>query len=192
MTAPATARRTYKLGAVLPHVRWAAEEVGNRYGVGTILGWRATARDMAGHPAGRALDYMTSSSAQGWEIVAHLSANAEGYAVDYLIFERTYIKPDGTREPMEDRGSPTQNHMDHVHAQFKVRPGTKDVGKRSGYIANPATDGPLERLVDAVNPFDGWQTDALAVGIKLTVAGAALALIVAGAARTVTPGGTAP
>lgn len=191
MTAPAPARRAYSLGAVLPHVRWAAEQVGAAYDVRTILGWRATAKDMGGHPAGLALDYMTSSSAQGWEIVAHLLANAEGYAVDYVIFERTYLKPGGVSEPMADRGSPTQNHMDHVHAQFKLRGGTRVTDKASGYVEGAPTVG--GGLLDQLNPlaaFDGWSADLLGVGLKLTATAAALALVVAGVNRAVSPGGT--
>jgi hypothetical protein len=138
---------------------------------------------MTGHPAGLALDYMTTSSAQGWAIAAHLLANAEGYGVEYVIFERTYMTPGGKREPMADRGSPTQNHMDHVHANFRLTPGTKAVDKASGYVAGPETTSASPLAV-----FDGWQTDATGLAVKLAVTAAALGLVVLGAIRSVSPG----
>ena len=77
MTAPAPAGRTYSLGAVLPHVRKAAELIANRFDVATILGWRASARDPLGHPAGRALDFMVyADRAKGDAVNAYLLANA--------------------------------------------------------------------------------------------------------------------
>ena len=33
----------------------------------------------------------------------------------YVIWRQRYWEPGGSWEPMEDRGSPTANHMDHVH-----------------------------------------------------------------------------
>jgi hypothetical protein len=35
--------------------------------------------------------------------------------VEYVIWRQQIWYPDGRRKPMEDRGSPTQNHFDHVH-----------------------------------------------------------------------------
>jgi hypothetical protein len=35
--------------------------------------------------------------------------------------------------------------------------------------------------VDALNPFSGWQSDAVAIGVKILAAGAAVALVIVGA-----------
>lgn len=40
-------------------------------------------------------------------------------------------------------------------------------------------------VLSAVNPFDGWSADLSAVGLKVAVTGAALALVVLGVARSV-------
>lgn len=173
MTAPAPAR-DYKLGPVLPHVRRAAELTGAKFGVASILGWRPTAIDMAGHPAGRALDFMCSRS-QGDGIADFLLANAEALGVQHVIWLQRYREPGGDWEPMEDRGSPTQNHMDHVHAKF-------------GLTAAGVTKGVIDTgggLLDQLNPFDDWSADLLGVGVKLTATAAALVLVVLGVHRTV-------
>ena len=184
MTAPAGTTnedRIYKLGPVLPHVRGAAELIGKKFGLSTILGWRATARDMTGHPAGRALDFMCSPE-QGDAIVAFMTQYHEPLAVDYLIWkQRSWDPDDGEWKPMEDRGSPTQNHMDHVHANFKVTHGSASTGEA----------GLNDSLFDQLNPFGGWAADATTLGLKLLFGGAAAALFIIGAKRAVTPGSTA-
>jgi hypothetical protein len=177
---PQTGGRTYNLGAVLPHVRRAAELVGNRFGVATILGWRATARDKLGHPAGLALDYMCDR-AQGDQINAYLHANAAALGLKYTIWLQTYHPVGGAPEPMEDRGSPTQNHLDHVHAQFKATGGdgtplAADFAGVSTSTGATASGGGL---------FDGWAGDVLAIGVKVAATGAALALVVTGVRQTV-------
>jgi hypothetical protein len=91
-----------------------------RFGVTHILGWRPYDR-YPDHPSGRALDIMllpigSASTALGNEIAAWLTGNADALGVSYVIWrqqvwsvERPYWRP------MEDRGSPTANHYDHVH-----------------------------------------------------------------------------
>jgi len=41
----------------------------------------------------------------------------EGLGVTYVIFRQRYKARSGW-DPMEDRGSITQNHYDHVHVSF--------------------------------------------------------------------------
>ena len=70
-------------------------------------------------PSGLALDYMTSGSL-GDAIVAYHVANWDRLGVDYLIWRQRYLdSPNGSWRPMEDRGSPTANHMDHVHVNYR-------------------------------------------------------------------------
>ena len=189
MTAPTT-QRDYKLGPVLPHVKRLANHVGAKFGLTTILGWRASARDMAGHPAGRALDFMCTK-AQGDQIAAYLIANAQDFAVSYVIWEQQIAEqPKFEWQPMEDRGSPTQNHFDHVHAQLKLL-GTDwrdDTSRPDGVPTVPenvATVGGA--VVDAALP--DWMPEVGDLAIKVLAGATAIALVVIGATRTVSPGG---
>lgn len=85
----------------------------------TIGGTRASARDMAGHPSGNALDYMVmSDGALGNAIVQFHIDNWGSLGVDYLIYRQQIMLSPGVWKPMENRGSATQNHMDHVHVNY--------------------------------------------------------------------------
>jgi hypothetical protein len=181
VTAPAPAkktRNTYNLGPVLPHVRAAAEEVGNRFGIGTIGGWRATARDMTGHPAGRALDFMVAGGT-GEQANRYLIDNRDRLGVTYTLWRQTeYSQAAGwdTGRRMEDRGSPTQNHYDHIHANFSTLPGNP-----LGAVVDAAGD-----VVDAVTP--DWSAPVGELLMKGLGLGAAVALVVVGAKQAVTRG----
>ena len=70
------------------------------------------------HPSGRALDIMTADVPVGTAINDWLFANKDALALNYTIWQQQYRSVDGQSNLMEDRGSPTQNHMDHVHALF--------------------------------------------------------------------------
>lgn len=60
---------------------------------------------------------------------------------------------------------------------------TGNLGELSDAGVVDAVSSPAEAL--AVNPFEGWSGDLAAVGLKVAVVGAALALVVVGAERTV-------
>ena len=87
----------------------------------TIGGTRASAADPGGHPSGLALDYMVLSNvSMGDAIVQYHVANWDALGVEYLIYrQRMLSSPNGAWKPMEDRGSVTQNHMDHVHVNYR-------------------------------------------------------------------------
>ena len=86
--------------------------VQQRFGLGNIGGYRPGAGE---HGTGQALDLMISSRSQGDAVAAFVQANVGTYNVKYLIWRQRYWEPGGSWDLMEDRGSPTQNHMDHVH-----------------------------------------------------------------------------
>lgn len=67
------------------------------------------------HGAGVAVDVMINSRAQGDAIAAWLQAHAGELNIKYLIWRQRYWPAGGSWRMMADRGSPTQNHMDHVH-----------------------------------------------------------------------------
>jgi hypothetical protein len=87
---------------------------------GTIggIGHRSGASD---HPHGNAIDVMTNNNrAQGRQIAEHFRQNHEQLGVKYVIFEQMIASPRNNWQwrRMEDRGSPTANHMDHPHISF--------------------------------------------------------------------------
>lgn len=111
--------RRFAFGGVQPHVAAAGMEVNRLFGpfAGGIggVGQRANASD---HPSGHALDFMTmSNKAQGDKTANHLLANAKRLLVKYLIWQQAINSGSGWRG-MENRGSATANHFDHVHASF--------------------------------------------------------------------------
>jgi hypothetical protein len=110
-------------GPVHAAVQAAADAVvSNVPGAGgiTLGGTRASATDPDGHPSGKALDYMVlGNGALGDAIVAYHIAHWNELGVEYLIYrQRMLSSPGGSWSSMEDRGSPTANHMDHVHVNY--------------------------------------------------------------------------
>jgi hypothetical protein len=109
---------------VKPQTQAAANAVvSNVPGAGdiTLGGTRASATDPHGHPSGLALDYMVlSDTALGEAIIAYHIAHWNELGVEYIIYkQRMLSSPNGSWVGMEDRGSPTANHMDHVHVNYR-------------------------------------------------------------------------
>lgn len=73
------------------------------------------------HASGEAADVMipNSTTAAGKEkgnaVAQFALQNAAAFGVQYVLWQQKQWNPDGTSSTMSDRGSPTQNHMDHVH-----------------------------------------------------------------------------
>lgn len=90
--------------------------------VKTIGGYRPS-DPYPDHPSGRALDIMTyTDKALGDRILDFLFDNNEFFKMRYAIWQQAMWYKKGAPQPMADRGSPTQNHMDHVHAYFEPSP----------------------------------------------------------------------
>ena len=73
--------------------------------------------DSPDHSTGRAIDIMVSG-AEAWAIAEFLRANYNSFDINYVIHARRIWSVDRAGEgwrAMEDRGSPTANHEDHVH-----------------------------------------------------------------------------
>lgn len=87
----------------------------------TIGGWRADGGGFNDHPSGRALDIMIPNYSSpesvklGTDINDFVLANAEKFGLEYTIWRQHYNPATGTGNQMDDRGSDTQNHFDHVH-----------------------------------------------------------------------------
>jgi hypothetical protein len=69
------------------------------------------------HGAGLALDIMVNGST-GNQVASFLQKHRAELGIHYLIWQQRIWRPStsGSWRPMSDRGSPTANHMDHVHA----------------------------------------------------------------------------
>ena len=105
------------LNGVKPHVAQVGHHVGGKFGVDDIGG--ATGRAGSGdHPTGLALDFMVDT-ATGNALADYVLANRKAFGVTYVIWRQRYNDGSGYT-PMEDRGSPTANHMDHVHVSFSA------------------------------------------------------------------------
>jgi hypothetical protein len=87
----------------------------------TLGGTRASAIDPHGHPSGLAVDYMVLGNIDlGNAIVQYHIDHWDALGVEYIIYrQRILLSPGGAWKPMEDRGSPTANHMDHVHVNYR-------------------------------------------------------------------------
>jgi uncharacterized protein YraI len=79
------------------------------------------------HGEGRALDCMISDSSVGWDLAKWLRANASKLGVMEVIYRQQIWTVQRSSEgwrSMPDRGSPTANHMDHVHVSVYGNSGT--------------------------------------------------------------------
>ncbi len=98
------------------------------------------------HSSGQAIDVMVPNwstpqgKSYGDQIKQYALARPD---VDYVLWQQTQWNSDGTTSPMTDRGSPTQNHMDHVHVH--TRKGT----------TTGSSNGPHGAAGSATNPLPG-------------------------------------
>ena len=91
-----------------------------RFGVDAVQGvaGRGGASD---HPIGLALDFMVDR-VTGDRLADCLLRNMDHFNVKYVIWRQRINYGSGWK-PMENRGSATANHMDHVHVSFNPRAG---------------------------------------------------------------------
>ncbi|QAY03987.1 tail length tape measure protein [Gordonia phage Sombrero] len=104
--------------------------------IGEIGGYRPS-DPYPDHPSGLALDVMVGvGNPVGDEVNDWLHRNMVPLALNYTIWKQFYKPAGGGGNLMGDRGDPTQNHMDHVHALFNNNgvPGitTGGIGGSSG------------------------------------------------------------
>ncbi|MCS7484563.1 hypothetical protein ACFFQW_48420 [Umezawaea endophytica] len=105
------------LDGVKPHVAQVGHHLEGKFGVDDIGG--ATGRGGSGeHPLGLALDFMVDT-ATGNALADHVLASRQAFSATYVIWRQRYNDGSGW-SPMEDRGSPTANHLDHVHVSFQA------------------------------------------------------------------------
>jgi hypothetical protein len=73
------------------------------------------------HATGLALDLMVRNEAGGDFVRNYIWTNRKRLRLQHVIWEQhitSTVTSPGTRRKMADRGSVTENHMDHVHVLF--------------------------------------------------------------------------
>jgi hypothetical protein len=106
------------LGRVKPWVSAAARFLSCLYDRPGLIGVAGRGR-VSDHPLGYALDLM-ARGAEGDRIAACAVRNREALGISYVIWKQRIDYGSGW-EPMADRGSATENHVDHVHISFEHR-----------------------------------------------------------------------
>jgi len=121
----------YSLPGVKPWVLEAANYLGGKYHIGTIggVGQRSNYSE---HPLGRALDFMVSDE-RGTALANEVVRNHGILDAMYVIWRQRINSFDGRGwRGMEDRGSATANHMDHVHVSFNASGKVGDLPRPTG------------------------------------------------------------
>ena len=106
------------------------------------------------HASGDAFDFMTGDVEQGNAIRDRALATP---GAKHVIWQQKMWYPGGGSSPMDDRGSPTENHMDHVHVNMGGGGGAAPTGgsASSGQGMMQATPGglvPAQRAAAVLNP----------------------------------------
>jgi hypothetical protein len=111
---------------ITPRMHEVRAEVDRRFGPFPAIGCYRPGND-GEHPLGRACDFMLSSGGvmptassiqKGFDIAAWAQANAARLGIMYIIYRQRIWDVRMASSgwvPMEDRGSITANHFDHVH-----------------------------------------------------------------------------
>lgn len=146
--------RNYSLGPVKPWVQYAANALGTQFDVDTIYGF--STRDAgtdAGHALGLAIDLMVyGDSEKGHQIATYAESVYKQLNIYYIIWQQhiwDYKRADEGWRLMPDRGSPTANHMDHVHISFNA---SGDAAKNFPGFPNkdPAPDLPWNKALSGI------------------------------------------
>jgi peptidoglycan hydrolase-like protein with peptidoglycan-binding domain len=111
-----------KLGNVKPETRSIAKELYDKAkAAGHEIWFMWGMGSDVEHGSGLALDLMVHNEAAGDWVRNYIWANRSRLRLKHVIWEQhitsTVVSP-GVRRLMGDRGNPTANHYDHVHAWF--------------------------------------------------------------------------
>lgn len=102
-------------GGLTPAATALRKDIMARFGISDIGGYRP-ADGYGEHSTGRALDVMVGTDrAKGDAVKNYCIENAVNFGLKWCIWQQAMWYPGGRTEGMSDRGSPTQNHRDHVH-----------------------------------------------------------------------------
>ncbi len=136
----------YGLGPVQPQLARLVSVLAPLFAIQTVGGYRDSARDPDGHPAGLAADFMVpltvAGARQGTALADYARSHAAELRVDYIIWDQRIWsagRADEGWRPMRDRGSPTENHRDHVH--INALPTSSAIGPSTPATLSPARPG---------------------------------------------------
>jgi hypothetical protein len=99
------------------------------------------------HHSGRALDFMVRNHADGQWVRDYIWRNRARLRLQHVIWEQhitSTVTSPGVVRKMADRGSTTENHMDHVHALFFT--GTY---QKPGSDSTPSNPAPPKKKTNA-------------------------------------------
>ena len=146
----------------------------------TTIGGRRAEDGFGEHSSGNAIDIMipgydsTEGKALGDAVLAMLQANGKALDVNGIIWRQTSYGYGGgltSGKGMSDRGSPTQNHMDHLHVILGSGRGASaaPVGLPTGPLtgigaAAVATASKPDAATTATTPTTGTDLDPLLAG----------------------------
>lgn len=173
------------LGAVTPPTRQIAAEVVahlNKIGkplpvypdMGSQVIWGYNAGG-AEHGTGRALDFMVQSphNGVGDEVADYVWSNRERFGLIHIIWRQrirsTRVAPVGSWRHMADRGSPTENHMDHPHCYFDGRAikGTPSTGGSASSAWTPTGKWSTKKIQTELGiKADGKYGDGTSAAVK--------------------------
>ncbi|EHR51987.1 hypothetical protein SacmaDRAFT_3775 [Saccharomonospora marina XMU15] len=112
---PPPASCSTDLAGTRPHVAQVGNHILTKFAVDSV-GGRANRSGASDHPSGLALDFMVGTET-GNALADYVLAHQAEFGVTYVIWRQRYNDGSGW-SAMADRGSPTANHMDHVHVSF--------------------------------------------------------------------------
>lgn len=119
---------------VQPHVRAAAKEIADTFGI-TNIGGFATAGHIpdSDHYKGLAIDVMTVT--QGQQVASWVVQNASRLSVTYLIWNRKIYDTRDSKGWVDYHGS--SPHTDHVHISFYPTPHADAAGTATAASSPP-------------------------------------------------------
>lgn len=168
----------YNLGTVKPWVSSAANELGPRFGIKSIGGYREGEGRYGheDHPLGLALDLMTTS---GDSLANYARENAQRLGVNYVIWNRKIWSPARDREGWRPY-TLSNPHTDHVHISFVDRAPTGAASNGGGFrlpdipVFGDLTSGvgaaanALRSMVSGVNAVGDLATKAMWLALPST------------------------
>lgn len=179
-------RELPKAEGIKPHVEDFRQIIYKKFGIDDIGGYRPG--DPQDHGQGLALDVMVPDGSKLGDDVAQFAIdNMEAAGITYIIWkQRFYMGVDNkygaanTWNKMEDRGSKTENHFDHVHISFGASKGSgeiKDGGSSSSSssYSKKSVDSSTYGFGDLTDEVTSWAKsysgftfigDSLGVGVE--------------------------
>lgn len=159
---------TLDLGPSQPQTITVANTLAPMFKIKDVGGYRPGDQD---HGTGLALDFMVyKDKATGDALADYAQKNAAQLGIQYIIWYQQIWNVDRAKEgwrSMEDRGSPTQNHMDHVHISLTGKPGTGLTDSAScGFLPGGATGtGAANEGKNELNAWGGYSNGKIPISV---------------------------